>query len=175
MSLQHSLRREYCILLRTNPGTSLESDTGPCPTADMRALVWSLTCWLVQGAGTSSTMGVWYGGLQGCATMNWALWVRPSDIRLGTMQEVDEAMMVLSSTMASMAPQTFFLRSRFSGTHSWMYLAPVTHSSRLSVPSTSLAWSAAARLPLSVPAVSNSTSSDLMFSIALDTWFLSTS
>ena len=59
MSLQHSLRRAYCILLRTKPGSSRDKETGPWPTSCMRARVSACTCWLVQGAGTSSTMGVW--------------------------------------------------------------------------------------------------------------------
>lgn len=59
ISLQHSLRRAYCILLRTKPGSSRDKETGPWPTSCMRARVSACTCWLVQGAGTSSTMGVW--------------------------------------------------------------------------------------------------------------------
>ena len=46
-------------LLRTKPGSSRERETGPWPTSCMRLLVPALTSSLVQGAGTSSTMGVW--------------------------------------------------------------------------------------------------------------------
>merc|ERR1719220_3209824 len=53
------LSRADSILFSTNPGTSLERLTGPCPTSAIRARAPARTSVLVHGAGTSSTMGVW--------------------------------------------------------------------------------------------------------------------
>ena len=50
------------------------------------------------------------------------------------MQDVEVPRMVSVPTNLSTSPHTFLLSSSTSGTHSWMYLAPVTHSARLSVP-----------------------------------------
>ena len=96
------------------------------------------------------------------------------------MQEVEVASMVESPTTLSMLPHTFLFSSSDSGTHSWghinryryflrhvdtstwMYLAPWTQVSRLSVPEIISAWAAAVSFPRSVPASSNCTSSDFM-------------
>ena len=56
----------------------------------MQKLKSAKTSVLVHGAGTNSTMGVWYGGLHGCATMNWALCSMKSEILLGTVQCKDK-------------------------------------------------------------------------------------
>ena len=81
--------------------------------------------------------------------MNWALCSMKSEILLGTannnnnkderkekspMQEVEVPRMVSVPTSLSTSPHTFLFSSSTSGTHSWMYLAPVTHSARLAVP-----------------------------------------
>ena len=50
------------------------------------------------------------------------------------MQDVEVARMVSLPTSLSTSPHTFLFSSSTSGTHSWMYLAPVTHSARLAVP-----------------------------------------
>ena len=50
------------------------------------------------------------------------------------MQDVEVPRMVSVPTNLSTSPHTFLLSSSTSGTHSWMYLAPVTHSARLAVP-----------------------------------------
>ena len=91
------------------------------------------------------------------------------------MQDVDEPRIVVSSTKPSISVQTLIFNSRFSGTHSWMYIASWTQSLRLEVPVISFPCSTAGRVPRSVPASSNSRSSDLMFSRAVDTWLGSTS
>ena len=57
--------------------------------------------------------------------MNCSLLLSFSEMRLGTMQEVEEAMMHSSeSTAAAMSVHTLIFRSRRSGTHSWMYMEP---------------------------------------------------
>ena len=66
------------------PLTNLDRLTGPWPTSAMRFLVALLVTWSVHGAGTSSTIGVWYGGLHGWATMNRSRFFRFSEILLGT-------------------------------------------------------------------------------------------
>ena len=50
------------------------------------------------------------------------------------MQDVEVPRMVSVPTSLSTSPHTFLFSSSTSGTHSWMYLAPVTHSARLAVP-----------------------------------------
>ena len=65
---QDSTIRDQCHLTsvvvreQRGPITYLDSETGTWPTSFMMVLVLVLVSSLVQGAGTSSTMGAWYGG-----------------------------------------------------------------------------------------------------------------
>jgi hypothetical protein len=73
--------------------------------------------------------------ITGWATTNWDLCVRFSEISDGRKVLVElERTQSVSTISLSASPQTFFFSSRFSGTHSWMCLAPFTHSSKLFVP-----------------------------------------
>ena len=67
--------------------------------------------WKHTDAGTNSTMGAWYGGLTGWATMNCSLFFISAEILLGIIHELELAKMVFSLlTAPSIWPHTLTLR-----------------------------------------------------------------
>ena len=72
-SLRHSCMMAYWTLGWTKPLTSFFRVTGDWPMSAMRARVRLTTSGCVQGAGTSSTNGIRYGGFTWRGNMDWCL------------------------------------------------------------------------------------------------------
>ena len=74
-------------------------------------IILDLKLWKHTDAGTNSTMGAWYGGLTGWATMNCSLFFISAEILLGIIHELELAKMVFSLlTAPSIWPHTLTLR-----------------------------------------------------------------
>ena len=87
--------------------------------------------WSVAASPSASLLAVGTAATRGCPPLRlFDLASGAGVLDMGTELRNGAGMLDLAWT----SPHTFLLSSSTSGTHSWMYLAPVTHSARLAVP-----------------------------------------